>query len=71
MKGFVNIVADGTERPRLEETYSVVGQRGETLSYPPLGVEVADHYICGEENEEAEEDGPFDDDASLDFGQSV
>lgn len=48
-------------------TYPVVGQRCEALSYPPLGMEIADHYVCGDDDEEGEEDGPFDDDAGLDI----
>lgn len=43
----------------------MVSQWRQTLSYPPFGVPVADCYVECEDDEHAEEDGPFDDDAGL------
>lgn len=43
----------------------MVGEWCEAHSYPSLGVPVADGCVEGDGDEEGEEDGPLDDDASL------
>lgn len=43
----------------------MVGEWWQTLSYPSLGVPVAESDVEGQGDEHGEEDAPFDDDARL------
>lgn len=46
-------------------TYPVISQRCQTLSYPLFGVPVTDCDVESEDDEHAQENGPFDNDAGL------